>query len=142
MYTFDDTDPSQINVATKKYIIGNSTFMPIPNELQCTFLEVSNDPQEITITTKYDNGVDPGISFSMAGASTTKPNACALGTYTLTKYAANFLPGVGDFIYNEAALTNAFNGGSIWWKLYSRYFNTVRALRISSAGEVLESQTC
>lgn len=142
VFTFDDNDPSQINVATKKYIIGNSTFMPIPNELQCSFLEVSNDPQEITITTKYDNGVDPGISFSMAGAATTKPNACALGAYTLTKYADTFLPTVGDFIYNEASLQTAFAGGGLWWKLYSRYYNTVRALRINASGEVLESQTC
>lgn len=142
VYTFDDTDPAQVNVGSKKYMIGNSVFMPIPNELQCTFLEVDNTPQTITITTVYDNGVEPGIAFSMAGGAVNKPGACALVTYTLTKYATSFLPTIGDTIYNEANLQTTFAGSGIWWKLYSPYYNTVRALLINSSGVITDSQTC
>jgi hypothetical protein len=78
----------------------------------------------------------------MAGAAVSKPNACALVTYTLTKYSDTFLPTIGDTIYNEASLQTTFAGGGIWWKLYSRYYNTVRALQINASGVVLDSQTC
>lgn len=142
VYNFTDTDPSQISVTGKKYIIGNTTFNAPINEMQSTLLEVDNTPQTVTITTKYDNGVDPGISFSMAGASTTKPGACALTTYTLTKYSNKFGPGVGDTIYNEVSLQTTFAGSGLWWKLYNRYYNTVIALRINASGVILESNTC
>jgi len=142
VFTFDDLDPAQISVTGNKYILGNSTFYGQINELQSTFLEIDNIPQDVAITTIFDNGVDPGISFSVAGASTTSPGACALTSYTLTKYSTQFLPVVGDVIYNNATLTTVFPGSGIWWKFFIPYYNTVRSYRISASGVILEANTC
>ena len=55
---FDDSDPAQINVSSKKYLIGNTTINYNVNEGQSTLLEVSNTDQAVTITQKYFNLTD------------------------------------------------------------------------------------
>ena len=87
-------------------------------------------------------GADPGISFQVAGAATSSAAACALSSYTLTKYADNFLPVVGNTIYNEKGLRTTFNGGNLYWKFSIPYYGTTRSYRISSAGVITESNTC
>ncbi len=139
---FTDTDPAQISVQDKRYLVGSGSYNPITYEFEGTHLEVSNTNQEVTINTTYDNGIDPGIAFDVAGAGINSPAACALGTYTLVKYSTQFLPVVGDVVYNEATLQTTFNGGNLYYKFNIIYFNTVRSYRISSAGVITESNTC
>jgi hypothetical protein len=52
---FRDTDPSQISVTDKVYLIGNTTITLDMNEFQGTLLEVTDTDQNATITTVYVN---------------------------------------------------------------------------------------
>jgi len=141
--TFADADPSQISVLGSKYMIGNTTFDTQMNECNGTFLQLDNTPQEVTVTTIYDNGVGQGIELAMAnGAGLNSGAACAFTTYTLKKYSTQFLPVVGDVIYNDINLTLPFSGGTLWWKFFIVYFNTTRAYRINAFGVITEVSTC
>lgn len=141
--TFTDTDPSQISVQGNKYLIGNGTFNSQRNEFSGTFLQIDNTHQDITINTVYDNGVGVGISQSLSNnAATTSGAACAFTTYPQTKYTVQFLPVVGDFVYNDVNLTLPFAGNGLWWKMYIIYFNTTRSFRINAFGQILEVSTC
>jgi hypothetical protein len=53
--SFADTDPAQINVEDKVYLIGNTTISLDMNEFQGTLLEVTDTDQNATITTTYVN---------------------------------------------------------------------------------------
>jgi hypothetical protein len=104
--TFTDTDPSQISVTGKKYIIGSTTFDSQQNELIGTVLQTDNTHQEVTVTTVYDNGIGIGIAQNMHnGAGLSSAAACLFNTYTLTKYTEQFLPVVNDVVYNDIDLT-------------------------------------
>lgn len=141
--TFTDTDPSQISITGKKYIIGNCTFDSQQNELIGTVLQVDNTHQEVTVTTVYDNGIGIGIAQNMSNAGAISSGAaCAFTTYPLTKYSAQFLPVIGDVIYNDIDLTQPFAGGTIWYKFFIPYFNTTRSYRINSSGVITDSSTC
>ena len=141
--TFTDTDPSQISVTGKKYIIGNCIFDTQQNELIGTLLQTDNTHQEVTVTTVYDNGIGIGIAQNMHnGAALTSGAACAFTTYTLTKYSVQFLPVVNDVIYNDIDLTQPFSGGTLWWKFFIPYFNTTRSYRINASGVITEVATC
>lgn len=75
--SFADTDPAQINVEDKVYLIGNTTISLDMNEFQGTLLEVTDTDQNATITTTYVNrtkGTEPttncvdGASFEVVVA--------------------------------------------------------------------------
>lgn len=141
--TFTDTDPAQISVNSNKYIIGNCTFDSQQNELIGTVLQTDNTHQEVTVTVTYDNGIGIGIAQQMSNAGAlTSGAACAFTTYTLTKYSVQFLPVIGDVIYNDIDLTQPFAGGTIWYKFFIPYFNTTRSYRINSSGVITDSSTC
>lgn len=141
--TFTDTDPSQISVTGKKYIIGNCTFDSQQNELIGTVLQTDNTHQEVTVTTVYDNGIGIGIAQQMSNSGGISSGAaCAFTTYPLTKYSEQFLPVLGDVIYNDIDLTQPFAGGTIWYKFSIPYFNTTRAYRINSSGVITDVSTC
>jgi hypothetical protein len=60
--SFADTDPEQISVEDKVYLIGNTTISLDMNEFQGTLLEVTDTDQNATITTTYVNrttGTEP-----------------------------------------------------------------------------------
>jgi hypothetical protein len=141
--TFTDTDPSQISVTGSKYVLGLTTFNPVKNEIQGTYLQVDNTHQETTTTVVYDNGIGKGIEQAVSNsAGLSSAAACAFTTYEQTKYTVQFLPVVGDFVYNDINLTQPFAGSGLWWKFSIVYFNTTRSYRINASGEILESSTC
>jgi hypothetical protein len=141
--TFTDTDPSQISVSGNKYVLGLTTFLPVKQEVQGIFLQVDNANQETTTTVVYDNGIGKGIEQAVSNtAATTSSAACAFTTYPQTKYSVQFLPVVGDVIYNDINLTLPFAGSGLWWKFSIVYFNTTRSYRINASGEILEVSTC
>jgi hypothetical protein len=86
--TFTDTDPAQISVTGKKYIIGSTTFDSQQNELIGTVLQTDNTHQEVTVTTVYDNGIGIGIAQNMSSNGAISGSAaCAFTTYPLIKYS-------------------------------------------------------
>jgi hypothetical protein len=141
--TFTDTDPSQISVQGTKYLIGNGGFNSQRNEFRGTFLQIDNTHKAVTTTVVYDNGVGVGIEQSLHNnAALSSAAACLFNTYTLTKYTSDFLPVLGDIVYNDINLTQPFAGSGLWWKMYIVYFNTTRSYRINASGEILEVATC
>lgn len=141
--TFTDTDPAQISVTGKKYIIGSTTFDSQQNELIGTVLQVDNTHQEVTVTTVYDNGIGIGIAQNVHnGAGLSSAAACLFNTYTLTKYTEQFLPVINDVVYNDIDLTLPFSGGTLWYKFFIPYFNTTRSYRINASGVITDVATC
>jgi hypothetical protein len=141
--TFTDTDPAQISVTGKKYIIGSTTFDSQQNELIGTVLQTDNTHQEVTVTTVYDNGIGIGIAQNMSSNGAISGSAaCAFTTYPLIKYSEQFLPVVGDVIYNDVDLTQPFMGNTIWFKFFIPYFNTTRSYRINASGVITDVSTC
>jgi hypothetical protein len=141
--TFTDTDPAQISVQGTKYLIGNGGFNSQRNEFRGTFLQIDNTHKAVTTSVIYDNGVGVGIEQSMSSTGATSSSAaCAFTTYPLKKYSVQFLPVVGDVIYNDINLTQPFAGNTIWFKFFIVYFNTTRSFRINASGVITESATC
>jgi hypothetical protein len=141
--TFNDLDPAQISVAGAKYMIGSTTFDTQMNECNGTYLQLDNTVQEVDLKIVYDNGVTQGIELAMAnGAGLNSGAACAFTSYPLKKYSTQFLPVVGDVIYNDENLTLPFSGGTLYWKFFIVYFNTTRVYRINAFGVITEVFTC
>jgi hypothetical protein len=141
--TATDTDPAQITVANKKYIIGNST-MDLPNDvITATLLDINPENIETTMTTIYDSNNLPtevtGYSHVRSNGYLTKEAALAAPLTSNVVYLEQAgVPSVGDFFYQNEFLFVGFNGAGIWWRVlvtdtYSQ------AYRISGAGEILET---
>ena len=141
--TASDTDPAQISVNNKKYVIGNST-MDLPNDIiSATLLDININNVETTMTTIYDSNNLPttitGYSHVRSNGYTTKEAALAAPlTSNLVYLEQAGVPSIGDFFYQTELLIVGFNGAGIWWKVLvtDTYF---QAYRISSAGEILET---
>ena len=141
--TASDTDPAQITVQNKSYIIGNST-MDLPNDvIMATLLDINPENVETTMTTIYDSNnlatEITGFSHFRSNGYLTKEAALAAPLTSNVVYLEQAgVPSVGDFFYTNESLTVGFNGANIWWKVlvtdtYSQ------AYRISGAGEILET---
>ena len=141
--TANDTDPAQISVTNKSYIIGNST-MDLPNDvITATLLDINPENIETTMTTVYDSNNLPtettGYSHVRSNGYLTKEAALAAPfTSNLVYLEQVGVPSIGDFFYQSEFLTVGFNGANIWWRVlvtdtYSQ------AYRISGAGEILET---
>ena len=138
-----DTDPAQISVNDKRYIIGNST-IDLPNDvIAATLLEVNPDNISTTMTTIYDtnplsNAITGFGHFRSNGFITKEAAYAATLTSNLVYLDQAGVPSIGDFFYQNDLLIVGFNGAGIWWKVLvtDSYF---QAYRISSAGEILET---
>ena len=141
--TATDSDPAQITVENKSYIIGNST-LDLPNDvITATLLDINPDNVETTMTTIYDSNNLPtdvtGFSHFRSNGYITKEAALAAPLTANVVYLEDIgVPSIGDFFYSNEFLSVGFNGASIWWKVlvtdtYSQ------AYRISGAGEILET---
>lgn len=141
--TFDDTDPTQINVEGNKYLIGSTSINSVKKELQGTLLQIDSTHQEATVTVTYDNGIGAGIGLKMANnAATSSAAACAFSTYPLDVYSTQFIPVIGDTIYSDADLTVKWQGNGLWWKIFIPYYNTTRSYLINASGVITNSATC
>jgi hypothetical protein len=141
--TASDTDPAQITVENKSYIIGNST-IDLPNDvITATLLDINPENVETTMRTIYDSNNLPtevtGYSHFRSNGYLTKEAALAAPLTSNVVYLEDIgVPSIGDFFYQSEFLTVGFNGANIWWKVlvtdtYSQ------AYRISGAGEILET---
>lgn len=144
-FNFDDTDPSQINVNTYQYILGNSSIMYNKNELSATFLKVSDENVEAEITVTYENDQETTSTVTgrrISEAALTKPDACLLGYGSLIVYFADTSYDIGDVVYTTNTLTSPFNGAMLWWKVEVVELASSRAMRISNSGVIMDVQTC
>ena len=138
-----DTDPAQISVNDKRYIIGNST-IDLPNDIiAATLLEINPSNVSTTMTTIYDSNLlstaITGYGHFRSNGFITKEAALAAPLTSNLLYLEDIgVPSIGDFFYTNEFLNVGFNGANIWWKVLVTdiYF---QAYRISGAGEILET---
>jgi hypothetical protein len=141
--TASDTDPAQITVQNKSYIIGNST-MDLPNDvITATLLDINPENVETTMRTIYDSNnlatEETGFAHFRSNGYITKEAALAAPlTSNLVYLEQAGVPSVGDFFYQTDLLIVGFNGAGIWWKVLVTD-TYAQAYRISSAGEILET---
>ena len=88
-----------------------------------------NGDLEVTMQSFVKNIANTGF--------TTSTNSCSAFLPSNSVYVQDETISVGDIIYNEITLTTPFNGGGLWWKI-----GLGESYRISSAGQVLEIDTC
>lgn len=141
--TATDTDPSQINVSNKKYIISNSTFDLPNNVIQATFLDINNENVSSTVVTTYDTnaltGQVTGFGRLRSTAYMTKEEAYAAPFTSNLIYTANpGVPAIGDVFYVNEYLGTTFNGASLWWKVMDTD-TAFSAYKISGSGVILET---
>jgi hypothetical protein len=141
--TATDTDPAQISVEDKKYILGNSTIDLFNDTIQCTLLDINNENIVTTLTTTYANN---NLSGELASSSHLRSTAYATREEA---YAAPFttfvvyndlpigVPSVGDVYYADVTLTTPFNGAALWWKIQTGPVDFA-AFKISSSGIITE----
>ena len=138
-----DTDPAQISVNSKRYILGNSN-IDLPNDvITATLLDINPNNIESTLTTIYNsNPLSTAVTgfghFRSNGFLTKEAAYAATLTSNLVYLDQAGVPSIGDFFYASEFLTVGFNGANIWWKVLvtDTYF---QAYRISGAGEILET---
>lgn len=141
--TATDTDPAQISVADKKYILGNSTIDLFNDTIQATLLDINNENIVTTLTTTYaNNNLSGEIAASSHLRSTayfTREEAYAAPYTTFVVYndLPIGIPSVGDFYYSDSALTLGFNGANLWWKIQTGPVDFA-AFKISSIGQIIE----
>ena len=141
--TSNDTDPAQISVANKKYILGNSTIDLFNDVIQATLLDINNENVESTLTTTYANnnltGVLTGTGHLRSTAYMTKEAAYAAPFTTLLVYNNRpiGIPSVGEYYYTDNTLTTGFNGANLWWKIQTGPVDFA-AFKISGVGQIIE----
>lgn len=141
--TSADTDPAQISVASKKYILGNSTIDLFNDTIQCTLLDINNENVATTLTTSYSNnnlsGQLSGSGHLRSTAYFTREAAYAAPYTTFLVYnnLAIGIPSVGSVYYADSALITPFNGANLWWKIQTGPVDFA-AFKISSSGIILE----
>jgi len=140
----DDTDPIQLSVQDKKYILGNSTIDLPNNVISATLLDINDGNISTTLNTVYNTNNLDTTSASVAyghyrsNGYLTREEAYA-APLTLTKIWLNGpgVPSLGTVYYVNDLLLTPFNGAALWWKVLTTD-TSFRAFKISSSGVVLE----
>jgi len=142
-----DSDPAQISVNGKYYIFGNTDMKLQTNDIDVTLLEVTDtDQPDAVITTTYDNSQDDNSTTTArrlgSNAGLTKDIACTYGFGTQMLYFVDNTYPIGAVAYNSNSLNIPFNGASLWWKVEILELASVRAMRISGVGVIMDVQLC
>ena len=84
-------------------------------------------------------GGNPGIAFSLVVPGDAVPDVACTLVGTTTKYHDGFgvYPTLDDFVYNDSAKTNPFNGLNLYYKMPSGY-----AIRVNSTGRITDYYYC
>ena len=141
--TSADSDPAQISVNDKKYILGNSTIDLFNDVIQATLLDINNENIETTLTTTYsDNTLSnqvTGYGHLRSTAYFTREEAYAAPYTTFLVYndLAIGLPSVGDYYYQDATFYTPFNGANLWWRIQTGPVDYA-AFKISGLGQIIE----
>lgn len=141
--TSADTDPAQISVNDKKYILGNSTIDLFNDVIQATLLDVNNENIETTLITTYSDNtlsnVVTGNGHLRSTAYMTREAAYSAPFTSFLVYnnLAVGVPSVGAYYYTDNTLTTGFNGANLWWKIQTGPVDFA-AFKISSSGQIIE----
>jgi hypothetical protein len=137
-----DTDPAQISVETKQYMIGNSTIDLGNNIIQATLLDINNQNVEADIfeivSSTSTIPVTPAISHLRSNGYLTSLDAYN-GTLTDSViYTLDGLvdPDYGDVFYEDSTGDITFNGDDLWYKVVTVFPNT-KVYRIDALGVVI-----
>lgn len=142
--TASDTDPSQISVADKTYVLGNSTIDLPNNVIQATLLDINSENIETTLNTTYvSNNISSttptGYGHFRSNGFLTREEAYVAPLTETQIYLINIgAPSIGDVYYVDENLLTPFNGAQLWWKVMTTEVS-FRAFKISSSGEIMEA---
>jgi hypothetical protein len=143
-FTADDTDPAQISVEGKKYLLGNSTIDYAGDIVQSTFLETNDLNADYIVTTTYNTNtqetgmVNMGRNRSTGYMTKEAAYAAALTEFKLYLVQGDYYsPSVGDVYYTDATFITPFNGAALWWKVMVDDI-AFSAFKISSSGIITE----
>lgn len=141
--TADDTDPAQISVQDKKYIVGNTTMDLFNDDIQTSLLEITDlDNPNAVVTTKYDIAVinpetESFVRYRGDGYDTyTEAAASTVGSDVIYAPTSEENPPVGYVFYANDILTYPFDGAFLWYKV--DLDPTIHVYKISSEGQILE----
>jgi hypothetical protein len=141
--TADDSDPAQISVQDKKYIVGNSTMDLFNDTIQTTLLEITDlDNPNAVISTNYNvPNIVPnteyfvryiGEGFETGGEAA----ASSVGSTAVYAGTDNRNPPVGYLFYANELLSFPFDGAFLWYKFDMD--TETHVYKISSEGQILE----
>ena len=139
----DDTDPVQISVDTKTFLLGNST-IDYPNDvITATLLDVNSQSITTTLLTTYEtnnlSSTEPtGFGYFRSTGFLTREAAYAAPLTEIQIYLENAgFPSIGDVYYVDETLGTPFNGAQLWWKVTTGEVSFA-AFKISSSGGIME----
>lgn len=143
--TSADSDPAQISVNDKKYILGNSTIDLFNDTIQATLLEISDlnpiTSLQTTYTSTSNTGTGPApIGRNRSNGYLTKEEAYAAALTEFKVYLVQgdyYTPSVGDVYYVDNTFITPFNGAALWWKIMTTD-TSFKAFKISSSGIIQE----
>lgn len=141
--TADDTDPIQITVQDKKYIVGSTTMDLFNDTIQTTLLEITDlDNPDAVVTTNYDiTVVNPSeesfVRYRGEGFETgAEAAASSVGSDFVYAGTDETNPPVGYLFFDNATLSTPFNGSFLWYKFDMD--TETHVYKISSEGQILE----
>jgi len=131
MLTSTDTDTVN-SVASNKYLIGNSTFNLVSNEIQATLLDINDNNISTTLTTTYVNN-NPARVFGRQRSLGQTTSAAALAA-SLT---SNIIYQSGDRFYIDSNVSLTFNGGNLYYKVQSEDVVSTSIFHIDPTGKII-----
>ena len=125
-----DTDPAQISVANKQYMVGNTTIDLFNDTIQGTLLDINSDNVaanifEIINSTSTPPFV-PSVAHLRSNGYLTSAEALA-GTLTTSEiFTLDGItdPDYGDVFYEDEDGGLTFNGDYLWYKVVTVFPNT------------------
>ena len=141
--TASDTDPSQISVENKTYVLGNTTIDLPNNVIQATLLDINSGNIDTNLITIYDTinltgNLATGYGHFRSTGFLTREAAYAAPLTEIMIYLENAgFPSIGDVYYVDATLGTPFNGAQLWWKVMTSEVS-FSAFKISSSGGIME----
>lgn len=125
-----DTDPAQISVTNKQYMIGNSTMDLFNDTIQATLLDINSENVNANIYEVINSTstppYTPSVSHLRSNGYLTSAEAYA-GTLTDSViYTLNGItdPDYGDVFYEDSDGGITFNGEYLWYKVVTTFPNT------------------
>lgn len=131
MITSTDTDTVN-SISSNKYLIGNSTFNLVSNEIQATLLDINDTNISTTLITTYIN-TNPARVFGRqrSAGQTTSIGAMA------APLTSNLLWQNGQYFYTDSNVSLAFNGGNLYYKVQSEDVVSTQIWHIDPAGKII-----
>ena len=140
--TATDSDPAQISVSSKKYMIGNTTIDLFNDTIQGTLLDINDQNIDAAISVIINSNSRPpyalGIAHLRSDGYVTSAEAAAgnLTTYSIYTLSTISTPDIGDVFYFDQDCAIPFDGGHLWWKVVTVY-PTTKVYEIGIDGVIL-----